>query len=123
MACLLLLQAAFGICCHVPEVCGASADRLQLINSCCERCAPASPDDATPLGPTGPAKACRGFCTYVKADTTNVDASDLAPFAFIAPSIEAAPSSVNLLPRRNLANSCNRSYPVRLHMLYQIILI
>ncbi len=126
MACLLLLQAAFGICCHAPEACAdcrASAERIQLHVACCERCAPASPDDATPPCPTDRQAACHGFCTYVKADAVNVELRDDAMFALAAPSIEASQPNIIRVSPCHLADTWAPSHPVRLHVLYQVILI
>lgn len=126
MASLLLLQAVFGICCYSVKshdcneaVVGSTAVHL----SCCDRCRSVPADATTPPEHGDKATTCHGFCTYVKAETVSLDGCHEALLALNVPSIGVRqPGVIGAEPRRP-ADLLEPSPPVRLHMLYQIILI
>lgn len=125
MTCLLLLQAVFGVCCHSAAACSAcraSAAQVQKHAACCEQCRQDSSDDEAPACPLEHRQTCHGFCTFLKADGASLAGCQVALFAFTAPSFEPLQATAQSRP---IWSACplEPSPPLRLHVLYQIILI
>ncbi len=76
-----------------------------------------------PPCPTDPQAACHGFCTYLKADTVNLELCDDAMFAVVAPSLDARQPNIIRVAPCHLADTWSPNHPVRLHALYQVMLI
>jgi len=126
MAGLLLLQAVFGICCYSGES-RACTDTGEVSASahlaCCDRCRSAPADATTPADHGHDQPTCHGFCTYVKAETVGWAGYHEALLALNASLIGIPKPALLGADSLRPADLLEPSPPVRLHMLYQIILI
>lgn len=126
MAGLLLLQAVFGICCYSVESLGCPEHGIATTAAhlaCCDYCRSVPADATTPADHGHDQPTCHGFCTYVKAETVGWAGYHEAFLALNASLIGIPkPVLIGADPLRP-ADLLEPSPPVRLHMLYQIILI
>jgi len=122
---LLLLQAVFGICCYAGEsrACTESGAPTSAHLACCDRCRSIPADATTPPDHGNNQPTCHGICTYVKAETVSLAGCHQTLLALNVPLFGVRQLVMIGADPQRQADLVEPSPPVRLHMLYQIILI
>ena len=128
---LLVVHAMIG-CCHHQWHCDAECAAAAPVSlcaaplPCCDQCCGSYHESEPPAEPCDCEFECQGVCTYVPTEKTQVDASPAdAAFDFPAaiPALLDGQLAAAALPW-DLAHTLNDSPPpLRLHLLYQILLI
>jgi hypothetical protein len=127
MAALLLIQALTGWCCYHP--CAPLASKTAEVTEshrppCCDDCDGENRPAPEPTVPCS-CQDCLGFCTYVPTEKAQVDCPQLVvPFDSLAFAPIPADSHLSGKFFGDLTNGPPVvERPLRLHLLYQIILI
>lgn len=125
LAALLLAQATFGLCWHEVDGCANCSSRPAV---CSDQCGcDKEVDDQTSGQPTEPARGrleCRGFCTYLPTQTTEVDTQDQSTFDLVADIAALVDGKLSSPPSwKHLGAAIDHAPPLRLHLLHQLLLI
>lgn len=128
MACLLLIQAVTGWCCHRPcpkdGTCAASANQSVAAKSCSHSHCGGEREN-TPPAPCEH-DDCNGCCQYVVSLQIEVDLSQvlLTPYFMLA-RVPAAELAEDFASSERMTADIGDAYstPVRLHLLNQILLV
>jgi len=129
-AVLLVIHAMIGCCHHHwhsdTECAEAEFTLCAAPCQCCDPCCGTHDEGELPSSPCNGELECQGVCAYLPTQKTVIDDSsaDIAvDFAAVAPSLLDGRLAAATLPW-DLAHTLNESPPpLRLHLLYQILLI
>lgn len=123
----LLAHVALGCCGHVEHTCGRSqvSAAVLVAGECCGHC---QQKPARPVDRDDPCKCrleCHGVCLFLPGATTQLDAPSAGNSSDV-PTILAPAVTSSIAAALRWERLCQRfksEWPLRLHLLHQILLI